>query len=224
MIQNVLHKTFSVALALLVFFSTVSFTVEKHFCGDVLVDVSTYFQLPNHERLIHDIHSRKISIKEGVAALFKGVSHQQINEMKQYISSEIKLREGFEDFMFHCECNSYELDIVSGGIDLFIEHLLPFFPPSNIYCNQLIFSNGFSEVTSEHQHETCTSCGCCKVRFLKENRFEIVIGDSVTDMYSARLADMVFARGSLIELCKSYQIAYHPYETFHDIISVLESM
>tara|TARA_R110002050_G_scaffold184989_3_gene318775 strand:- start:5944 stop:6303 length:360 start_codon:yes stop_codon:yes gene_type:complete len=29
-------------LALLVLFSTVSFTVEKHFCGDVLVDVSVF--------------------------------------------------------------------------------------------------------------------------------------------------------------------------------------
>ena len=45
MIQNVLHKTFSVALALLVFFSTVSFTVEKHFCGDVLVDVSVFSEV-----------------------------------------------------------------------------------------------------------------------------------------------------------------------------------
>lgn len=29
-------------MALLVLFSTVSFTVEKHFCGDVLVDVSIF--------------------------------------------------------------------------------------------------------------------------------------------------------------------------------------
>ncbi|SFZ91008.1 hypothetical protein SAMN05428642_1011336 [Flaviramulus basaltis] len=29
-------------LALLVLFSTVSFTVEKHYCGDILVDVSVF--------------------------------------------------------------------------------------------------------------------------------------------------------------------------------------
>ena len=29
-------------MAILVLFSTVSFTVEKHFCGDVLVDVSVF--------------------------------------------------------------------------------------------------------------------------------------------------------------------------------------
>ncbi len=38
----VLHKVFSVSLAILVLFSTVSFTVEKHFCGDTLIDVSVF--------------------------------------------------------------------------------------------------------------------------------------------------------------------------------------
>lgn len=32
-------------LALLVLFSTVSFTIEKHFCGDVLVDVSVFAEV-----------------------------------------------------------------------------------------------------------------------------------------------------------------------------------
>ena len=36
------HKVFSVALSFLVLFSTLSFTVEKHYCGDNLVDVSVF--------------------------------------------------------------------------------------------------------------------------------------------------------------------------------------
>lgn len=42
MIKTILHKVFSISLALLVLFSTVSFTIEKHFCGDVLVDVAMF--------------------------------------------------------------------------------------------------------------------------------------------------------------------------------------
>lgn len=42
MIKRVFHKGSSVLLALIVLFSTVSFTVEKHFCGDVLVDISVF--------------------------------------------------------------------------------------------------------------------------------------------------------------------------------------
>ena len=36
------HKTFSVALSFLVLFSTLSLTIEKHFCGDVLIDVAIF--------------------------------------------------------------------------------------------------------------------------------------------------------------------------------------
>ena len=37
-----IHRVFSVFMAFLLLFSTVSFTIEKHFCGDVLVDVSVF--------------------------------------------------------------------------------------------------------------------------------------------------------------------------------------
>lgn len=39
---SVFHKAFSLLLACLVLFSTLSFTVEKHFCGDHLVDTAIF--------------------------------------------------------------------------------------------------------------------------------------------------------------------------------------
>ena len=45
MIKQVLHKIFSISLAIIVLFSTVSFTVEKHFCGDKLIDVAVFTEL-----------------------------------------------------------------------------------------------------------------------------------------------------------------------------------
>ena len=40
--KSTLQKIGSTLLALLVLFSTFSFTVEKHYCGDFLVDVSFF--------------------------------------------------------------------------------------------------------------------------------------------------------------------------------------
>ena len=37
-----LHRLFSVVLSFVVLFSTLSFTVEKHYCGDHLVDTSIF--------------------------------------------------------------------------------------------------------------------------------------------------------------------------------------
>ncbi|MEP5338087.1 MAG: hypothetical protein ABJL44_08325 [Algibacter sp.] len=39
-----LHKVFSITMVFLVLLSTVSFTIEKHFCGDVLIDVSYFVE------------------------------------------------------------------------------------------------------------------------------------------------------------------------------------
>lgn len=42
MLKQVLHKIFSISLALIVLCSTLSFTVEKHYCGLFLVDVALF--------------------------------------------------------------------------------------------------------------------------------------------------------------------------------------
>ena len=47
MIKAILHKTFSVTLSCLVLFSTLSFTVEKHYCGNHLVDVAIFTKAEN---------------------------------------------------------------------------------------------------------------------------------------------------------------------------------
>lgn len=42
MVKKGFHKVFSLLMAFLVLFSTVSFTVEKHFCGDTLIDTAVF--------------------------------------------------------------------------------------------------------------------------------------------------------------------------------------
>lgn len=45
MVKHFLHRMFSVFLALIVLSSTMSFTIEKHFCGDKLIDVALFSEL-----------------------------------------------------------------------------------------------------------------------------------------------------------------------------------
>lgn len=42
MYKESIHKTFSIAMAFLVLLSTISFTMEKHYCGDTLIDVAIF--------------------------------------------------------------------------------------------------------------------------------------------------------------------------------------
>lgn len=45
MLKQVLHKLFSITMALLLLLSTGSFTVEKRYCEDVLIDVAVFSQI-----------------------------------------------------------------------------------------------------------------------------------------------------------------------------------
>ncbi|WP_052143722.1 HYC_CC_PP family protein [Wocania ichthyoenteri] len=64
MIKQFLHKSFSTLLAFLVLFSTVSFTIEKHFCGDVLVDVSMFTEAEKCEMEALEIQQKKTCCKD----------------------------------------------------------------------------------------------------------------------------------------------------------------
>ena len=66
MIKQVLHKIFTFSLALLVLFSTVSFTVEKHFCGDVLVDSAIFVDVNKCELEALEMLQNKTCCKDEI--------------------------------------------------------------------------------------------------------------------------------------------------------------
>ena len=72
MIKTVLHKSFSVLMVFLVLFSTVSFTIEKHFCGDVLIDVAMFTESDKCATEAVDILLQKDCCKDEVDVV-KGV-------------------------------------------------------------------------------------------------------------------------------------------------------
>nr|WP_284041188.1 hypothetical protein [Jejuia spongiicola] len=53
-------------LTLLVLFSTVSFTIEKHYCGDVLVDVSVFVEAEKCEMEALEILQKKTCCKDEI--------------------------------------------------------------------------------------------------------------------------------------------------------------
>ena len=54
-------------MAVLVLFSTVSFTIEKHFCGDVLVDVSMFVEADKCAMEALEILQNKTCCKDEIA-------------------------------------------------------------------------------------------------------------------------------------------------------------
>jgi 2-hydroxy-3-keto-5-methylthiopentenyl-1-phosphate phosphatase len=191
---------------------------------DTLVAIAKHFDLEDHQKIIEAIHARKISIKEGVSLLFHHFRPEDITLTREFIKKNIIIREGFTEFLDFCEKNNIELDIVSGGFDLIINSVIGKQKNIGVYSNLLQNNYDHVSISSPYKHLTCKSCGTCKTDRMFDNKYEIVIGDSVTDFYSARLADFVFARDSLVPICSTHEIPYVSFENFFDIIKKMEIM
>lgn len=99
-----LHKSFSIALALLVLLSTVSFTIEKHFCGDTLVDVSVFTDAEKCAMEAVEILQKKTCCKDEINVIqgqdelksskFEDLDFQQQQFLTALTFSYINLFEG----------------------------------------------------------------------------------------------------------------------------------
>ena len=82
MIKQIVHKVFSLFMAMLVMFSTVSFTVEKHYCGDMLVDVAVFEEVEKCNMEAYEMALEKITKKtccKDTVDLLEGQDELRVN-------------------------------------------------------------------------------------------------------------------------------------------------
>ncbi len=101
MIKVILHKIFTILLALFVLLSTVSFTVKKHYCGNVLVDASIFAEAETCEmETFEELQSRgcckdEVQLVKGQdelkMSLFDHVEFEQQKVLVSFVFSYINL-------------------------------------------------------------------------------------------------------------------------------------
>jgi len=106
-----LHKAFSVTLALLVLVSTMSFTIEKHFCGLTLVDTAIFAEvegcgmdvskLQTTESDKNNCCKNEVEVVKGQDKLkittFDDLKYQQQLFFVSYVYSFVNLFEGLSE-------------------------------------------------------------------------------------------------------------------------------
>ena len=98
MIKQVLHKTSSILLALLVLFSTVSITIEKHFCGDVLIDVAVFKEAQKCAMEAFEMEQALITKKnccKDVLEIVKGQDEMKMSNFEDLHIDQQLFLEGF---------------------------------------------------------------------------------------------------------------------------------
>ena len=159
-----------------------------------------------------DIETRwekgEIGSRECIYEQMKLVPSLECNIVEQFIS-EIQLDDYFKEFLYFIKENNIDFYIVSDGFDFFIKKILEKngITHIKIFANKLIYQN--NEFTSEfpYTNDKCDiRAGMCKCNIVKKYRNPkhqlIYIGDGLSDFCVSKMADLIFAKGRLLEYCK----------------------
>ncbi|UOE94340.1 2-hydroxy-3-keto-5-methylthiopentenyl-1-phosphate phosphatase [Alkalihalobacillus sp. LMS39] len=196
--------------------------------NDNIIEIMKKFAPPEWLLIVEEILAKKKSLQDGVGEMFALLPTSQKDDIINFTLEQAEIRNGFEDFVQFTSDKGIELNVVSGGIDFFVEPLLEKYPLP-IYCNEANFSSDTIKIEWPHPcDEYCQNeCGCCKpsiIRKLSKGKFRIVIGDSISDLQAAKQADLVIARDYLLAECKQLQLPYQPFESFYDVIDILKQI
>ncbi len=141
----------------------------------------------------------------------------------------IEIDPTFIDFARYCKSKSFDLIILSDGIDLFINSILNRYGLKNIrvYANSLRSPSEGHEMFFPYFRKDCLSrSGVCKCKIMEElsspEGINILVGDGRSDFCIARKATLTFAKSSLLDFCRTEKIPHMEHREFGDITEWLK--
>ena len=164
----------------------------------------------------------RIGTREAVARQFALVRAGR-EEMLDFVRDTAEIDESFHDFARFCSARGIHLEIVSEGLDFYVDYLTKRWRIDVPYrTNRTHFTARGLEIAYPHEDATCRLCGTCKLKRLFELRARgyrvTYIGDGDSDICPAIEADSVFAKGHLAQLCRAEEIPFVPFESFDDVL------
>lgn len=125
------HKVFSILMAIMVMFSTVSLTVEKHYCGDMLVDVAVFEEVEKCNMEAYEMALEKITKKtccKDTVDLLEGQDELRVNSFDDL---------DFEQQLFVTSFVYSYINLFEGLPQLVVPHK-DYSPPNLIVDRQLL--------------------------------------------------------------------------------------
>jgi 2-hydroxy-3-keto-5-methylthiopentenyl-1-phosphate phosphatase len=121
------------------------------------------------------------------------------------------------------------VEVVSDGLGFYIEANLARLGLTDlpVATNRNAVAGGGSGMGFPFGHPTCLVCGTCKrqrvFQHQRAGRVVVLIGDGTSDRYAAAHADVVFAKGKLVDICRAEGWPTLAWTSFADIAAWLES-
>lgn len=141
------------------------------------------------------------------------------------------LRPGAIEFYKITKKQNIPFYIVSDGTDIYIKYILSKYGVGEIkyFSNKGLFKDGGLELEFLYDNRDCVRCGNCKGARINDivgqnrgNRMVVYIGDGLSDVCAVPYADIIFARGDLLQYCNENGYSSVEYADFFDILRYLK--
>jgi 2-hydroxy-3-keto-5-methylthiopentenyl-1-phosphate phosphatase len=150
------------------------------------------------------------------------VSQQKIAD---FLSNEVVMRKGFDGVAKTCQSRELPIEIVSGGLDLYIEPLLKKWGLNWIpkYCAKTTQLNkGLKTDYWFLKNTTLEKFKASRVAKMKSQGYKVIFcGDGASDFLAARRADLVFSRYKLYDMCIKNNIGTYELIDFREIEEII---
>jgi 2,3-diketo-5-methylthio-1-phosphopentane phosphatase len=144
-------------------------------------------------------------------------------ELTQFVSAR-RLDPYFKDFHDFARQRGIEVVVLSDGLDYYIEQILIRNGLGQIefFANQLSIKGDTMRVEFPwYNMLECTECGCCKthhlMRYKQEGYFIVYVGNGLSDRCPCENADLVLAKGELLQHCRAKNIGAVEFKNFRDV-------
>jgi len=185
---------------------------EKYACGD-------------WQKIDSDYLRGHLTVEQSNKLQFALIKEPK-ERLQEFVRQHIELRPGFVEFVRYCQESAIPFVIVSSGLDFYIEPVLAQIgmPDLELHCGQTSFGKDGITVTYTDQEGNIISSGFKRkysTSLKKQERSVIYIGDGLSDLEAASLANHIFAIGHLVKLLRAQSIPCSSFSDFHDLLRQL---
>lgn len=139
--------------------------------------------------------------------------------------STVEIDPAFPRIVAWAATTGVDLSILSDNFSSLIRAILDHqnLPAVPVFANELVFVAGRLEAHFPYHDPACSRCAHCKARHLRaiEDRQRIFVGDGLSDVCPALVADVVFAKDSLATHLGYRGVPFRPYGKLDDVLQYL---
>lgn len=143
--------------------------------------------------------------------------------LQSFVIQNIRVRPGFLDFVEYCHDRGLRLAIVSSGLDFYIKTVLKSIGISDmeVYCARTLFGQDGITVQYIDPEDYQVTDGFkrrCFTWLRNQGEPIIYIGDGLSDLDVATIADHVFATDHLHRLLEEASVPHYQFFSFPEIM------